>query len=423
MATVNYLVRGNSNPTTITLRFKHANSIDLSVTTGYAINPKYWSKTKKRVTNTNDVDLNNLQTKLESLRTAILKEFKNTELHKVTRNWVLDQIKIYKGEKSKGQKRSDLVTDCIQYVIDTAKIKGLSERRVKGYTTLLNFFTKYQNKEQFRVKDIDAQFIDDFKIYMIVDNNYSDSYTDKLSGDLVTVCKGAAAHGIETSNSLQSIKSKQFKNDSIIYLDTTELETIENLELTTDGLINARKWLILGCNIGQRVSDLLNVNDNNIVYRNTIKTLELKQQKTGKLISIPVVGKVEKILKDGFPYPIASQTFNKHLKTICEKAELNELTKGRACPENSKRKVLGMYPKYTLIGSHVCRRSFASNYYGRMPLHLLKQITGHSTEKMLLNYMGKTGLDYNIEIAQYYTNIEKKEVAKKENAPLIKIAN
>ena len=423
MATVNYLVRGNSNPTNITFRFRHSNKFDIYCTMDYAINPRYWSNSKKQVTSKGDVDLNNLQSNLDDLKNAIIKEFNNTEIHKINRNWILDQIKIFRGEKTRGQKRSDLVTDCIQYVIDTAPTKSLSERRVKSYTTLLNTITKYQNKEQLRIKDIDAQFVDDFKQHMIIDNDYSESYTNKLSGDLVTVCKGAASHGIAISNSLQSIKTKKFTNENVIYLNNAELETIEELELTTEGLINARKWLILGCHIGQRVSDLLKLTDENIKIRSSTKLIELKQQKTSKLITIPVVGKVEKILKDGFPYRVTDQTFNKHLKTICAKAKLNEMTTGRVSTGKGGKRKLGKYPKHKLVGSHICRRSFATNYYGKIPLHLLKQITGHSTEKSLINYVGLPAQDYAQQIAEYYTAIEKKELAKKENAPLIKIAN
>ena len=42
-----------------------------------------------------------------------------------------------------------------------------------------------------------------------------------------------------------------------------------------------------------------------------------------------------------------------------------------------------------LMASHVCRRSFASNLYGILPTPLIMSITAHSTEKMLLNYIGK----------------------------------
>ena len=50
-------------------------------------------------------------------------------------------------------------------------------------------------------------------------------------------------------------------------------------------------------------------------------------------------------------------------------------------------------PKYKFISSHICRRSFASNYYDILPLSLLMKITAHSSEKMFRKYIGKTESD------------------------------
>jgi hypothetical protein len=430
MATINFLVRGNSNPTNITLRFRHSNKLDLYCTTGYEVNPKYWSSAKKQVTSKGDIDLNNLQTNLDKLKNTIVKEFNNTEFHKIDRNWVLEQIKIYKGEKTKGQKRSDLVTDYIQYVIDSAPIRknqkggiGLSEKRIKGYGTLLNTVKGYQENKKLRIKDIDYEFINEFLYHKIVRKGYAKSYINKLAGDLVSICKDAAMQNVQISNSLLSIKISKPKKDTILFLNEIELQKIEDLELETEGLINARKWLILGCHLGQRQSDLLNRSEEDIIYRNGCRLIEFEQLKTSVKITIPIVGILENILKNGFPYSVSNQTLNKHLKTLGEKAELNELIKGSINVGNGVPRKEGIYPKHKLLASHVCRRSFASNYYGKMPLHLLMQITGHKTEKMFFNYIGKTGADFTQEIAEYYLKIEKKELAKKDKAPLIKIAN
>ena len=55
------------------------------------------------------------------------------------------------------------------------------------------------------------------------------------------------------------------------------------------------------------------------------------------------------------------------------------------------------------MASHVCRRSFASNLYGVLPTPLIMSITSHSSEKMLLNYIGKDSLDFAQQIADFYT--------------------
>jgi integrase len=54
----------------------------------------------------------------------------------------------------------------------------------------------------------------------------------------------------------------------------------------------------------------------------------------------------------------------------------------------TKRVELGMYPKYELITSHAMRRSFATNYFGKIETPILMEITGHSRESTFLSYIG-----------------------------------
>src|SRR5690606_10788368 len=85
------------------------------------------------------------------------------------------------------------------------------------------------------------------------------------------------------------------------------------------------------------------------------------------------------------------QRYNDYVKDVCELAGLTDKVPGGLRVDN--RKVSGKYPKYQLITSHAGRRSFATNYYGKIPTSFLKDITGHGTEQMLLKYIGKSSKD------------------------------
>lgn len=138
-----------------------------------------------------------------------------------------------------------------------------------------------------------------------------------------------------------------------------------------------------------------------------MEVIELTQQKTGKQVTIPVLPITKEILKEGLPYSISLQKFNGLLKVLCKEADINEVIpgpkiemvdkEGKVIPKNKngkrtqkgqKQKVKVSFPKWQLISSHVCRRSFATNTYGKLPTPLIMQITGHSTEKMFLGYIG-----------------------------------
>jgi len=53
-----------------------------------------------------------------------------------------------------------------------------------------------------------------------------------------------------------------------------------------------------------------------------------------------------------------------------------------------KLKETGIYPKYAVIASHDLRRSFATNFYGKIPTPILMNMTGHSQEATFMQYIG-----------------------------------
>ena len=83
--------------------------------------------------------------------------------------------------------------------------------------------------------------------------NYSPTYTFKKLSDLKTVCKDARANGIETSNELTDIKTKQlsaYEGDmDVIYLNLEEIEKIEKATLLRESHIRSK--LIYFQNIDQ----------------------------------------------------------------------------------------------------------------------------------------------------------------------------
>ena len=98
---------------------------------------------------------------------------------------------------------------------------------------------------------------------------------------------------------------------------------------------------------------------------------------------------IEKIITKELPYKLSSQKFNEYLKELCQVCGIDEVTTGTKYNPKTQRKELGKYPKYELITSHSFRRSFATNYYKKIPTPILIEITGHSKESLFLEYIGK----------------------------------
>ncbi|NCP83318.1 MAG: hypothetical protein GW823_00180 [Bacteroidetes bacterium] len=109
----------------------------------------------------------------------------------------------------------------------------------------------------------------------------------------------------------------------------------------------------------------------------------------------------------GFPRLISDQKYNDYIKLVCEQAGINNLVKGSKKQETSKgskiyRKTTGTFKKCNLVTSHIGRRSFATNFYGKIPTSYLIYVTGHSSEAMFLNYIGKSNKDLAMEISNYF---------------------
>jgi len=66
------------------------------------------------------------------------------------------------------------------------------------------------------------------------------------------------------------------------------------------------------------------------------------------------------------------------------------------------RKEYGTYEKWELVSSHIGRRSFASNNFGKIPTRLLMSATGHKKEDMFLKYIGKSQTEQAKELADYF---------------------
>lgn len=411
MATIKYFIKGKENPKSIYLRFVNGRKWDYTRNTGYLINQKDWHDDRRPIQR--NAELKKLTTDLNDLSNSILKAFNSADSNEIDSSWLEYQIDLYRGNIEPEHNRSELLVDCIQYIIDTSDTRenakgnlGLSKSRVNSYANLLKIIKLYTGKKKTIVSDVDVKFGQSFLRWMLNVQQYSESYARKKVDDLKAVCRDASIDGIAISQQLDKIKGGKPKSDFILYLSLKELKKIEKVNLISQSLVNARRWLLLGCQIGQRGTDLLRLTNENIVTRNELECIELTQQKTGKKILIPILDKTKELLKDGFPNPIVIQNFNEHIKKICEIAEINDLTKGRKYVTDKqtklKRKVLGEYPKHELMSSHVCRRSFATNLYGTLPTPMIMQITGHSTEKMLLTYIGKGTLDYAQQIKDFY---------------------
>jgi len=419
----------------------------LEVNTGFTINPKDWSEATN-LPKQNSAENKVLSNSLKKLEAFIFdnlnKDLSNTVL--IDSYWLENNIKKCFNRIEKND--AGLLTNHVQYIIDNAntrKVKtnggnkiGLSPSTIKNYTLFKNIILEYQTviKKQIHFVSITKPFVEKFTNWLVNTKKYSPNYSGKQLEILKTVCIDAEKNEIEITPFSKTIQHfRESDNDRYIQtLSFAELELIKgadftndeqlkefkklNPELTKDILIttqtlnNVRNWILLGCEIGQRGGDLLNITTENIRYKNNNIYLDILQQKTNKSVTIGIIAPhVIHIIENELPKKLPHQKFNVYIKIVCKLAGIVEEVKGTKLNIVTNRKEIGLYPKYELITSHCFRRSFATNYYKKIPTPILINITGHSKESLFLQYINqREDKDINADLfMKFYNEINKEK--------------
>ena len=410
MASIYLLLQSKKSPAVIYIRLRDGRTLDIKAKTNYHIDPINWDDAEQRPTKKalKDIDIANLDTDLSTLKNDLLKEYNRSKGNKVIdAQWLKDFI----NPPQEQEKHPDKLVDYIDTFIEFKKadVKSSTVTKCNVIKHLLMRYEK-ETKTTLYIRDIDAKFKMDFEKYCIK-VGYAPNTTARNIRFIKTFCRHAKANGVETHYQLDSIKAKYHKVENI-YLDEKEIAAIEKIESKklTEGLENARDWLLISCYCGQRVSDFLRFDKSMIRYEKNkageLKPLiEFTQVKTEKIMTIPLHKKIIEIMKkyDGnFPRKISDQKYNEHIKKVCEAAEINQPTHGTLFDHKIKEKVTKDYPKHLMVSSHIGRRSFASNNYGKIPTSFLMYITGHTTEAMFLTYIGKSNKDIAMELTNYF---------------------
>lgn len=419
MASVTYRLKTlKSEWASIYVRFKQGSQFDTEATTSLECPKDRWSDSKQEVLSTTLLNYKEVNKKLDEFRNYIKNEYEATKVNEqsiiINNKWLKSKIDFYFNRQNieEEEKAKTYFTNFIETFIEDSKTKRnrlgnpIKPRTIQHYNTTLNKITSFQNEKNIKLKitDIDLDFHSEFISHLekkqYLKNNTIGGYID----DIKLFCNNASKKGLKISNDVKTNEfySPQNKTNDI-YLTDDEINVIYNFNFDTDYLDNARDWFIIGLRTGLRISDFLNLSKKNIdedfIYKTTFKT--------DYPVIIPIHEQVKTILvkRNGdFPRKISDQKFNDYIKIVAEKAGLTQVTNGarldkKIIIENNKKKTIhrkleGKYPKFELVSSHICRRSFATNLYGKLDTMTIMKITGHSTEKQFLSYIKITPKEY-----------------------------
>lgn len=377
--------------------------------TGLKINPSDWNKADKMPNRTRGrTDLSIISRDLEKyskLLDSTLLDLREKEIP-ITRQILKERFDGEFKEKTADYIYfTDWISDFVEIahnIINRTTRRPYAKSKIKNYKKAgkrLQEFEKFRGK-RIRLDGFTLKVYDEFIEYL-----YSLDYAVNTIGDFVKLIVPMLRKAAEDHKVCKDYELKEFavlEEETIaVVLSEDEIQKIFDHDFSNSPMLeNCRDIAIIGLWTGLRGGDFLNLPEIN-PESNFIEIQPSKTKETSRVkVVIPLHKHIKSILKQrGMPRMISDVKFNDYIKRVCKEVGIVEQVKGaiKVYNEDSKvwRKKAGLYPKYKLISSHTCRRSFATNLYkSNFPTLSIMQITGHRTEKNFLKYIKVTPTEH-----------------------------
>ena len=171
-----------------------------------------------------------------------------------------------------------------------------------------------------------------------------------------------------------------------IYLSTKEIRVLYELDLEGHPeWTRFRDMFVLGCFTGLRFSDFNEIKPNDI--RDGV--LYKKQSKSDKWVVIPLRFEAHDILINRFKGKVpktSNAELNRYIKKVGKLAGIDSPVT-ISCKKGNQD-IISVKPKFSLITTHTCRRSFCTNeYLAGTPAELIMKISGHKSIKDFYKYI------------------------------------
>ena len=305
--------------------------------------------------------------------------------------------------KSVNYPKNSLLDYIYKYIQSRMHLIKISTYR--RYCVFLKLLERYEASvmKHLMIKDVNAVFLKDFLKFGSKEY-YNISTLYRTINFIKTVFNFLEKRGIRTF--VYELELPKEKNEkSIVVLNETDLKKIKQTKVS-QRLKAAKDWLLISCYTGQRISDFMKFNKTMVQKIMNKDCLLFTQQKTNKEILLPIHPEVDVILKQNnfsFPQKLSTPTYNRHIKEIARQAHICDTVFFNK--RRGHRSVKCHIPKWQTISSHVGRRSFASNFYGKIPTALLMEATGHSTEQMFQKYINTIDPERTLALGKYFEDI------------------
>jgi integrase len=405
----------SSDKTRVYLFLIHDAKHILKLKTEHTVLPKQWDFKKQAVKSqvTSSVTVNE---SLEKFKNNILDQYNNlrNDFPEMKFDEISGNIKEFAKTGTTpiySEKNKPFIDVYDEYINE--RMNQLSHRTIQKFETLKKALIDFEKEKKYPLTfdRIDLVFYDKFKTYLqskkpvgrmktrdeAQQKGLLNATTEKYFSNLKNFMKWSQERGYHTSTHYTKTEfeaKRQLKNEpknKIVTLKLNELTKLYKYDFSNiERLEKVRDVFCFACFTGQRWSDIERFKKEDI-RGNWWSFVSFK---TGSEINVPLVGYAEPSLdilkKYDFQLPmISSQKFNTYLKEVGRVVELDRpvIIERRV----GKRVVEFKNPLHEFMSSHMGRRTAVSlllNTY-HMPLHQVRDITGHSDLRTLDKYLDK----------------------------------
>ena len=405
----NLRVASAQNETLISLVFRYRGN-RLVYSTGLSIHPKDWNfDTQRPIPQTRREELFIIKRRLDDLATHCMDIFIAAEYGQISPKDFRKELDLKMVGIDTPESQEPVSDDRLHFLefldLEIAEMKAANMKRGswKVFEThagrIKRFAKDVYGKRGFTYEDVDwnlrLKLID-----WLAKQNTQLAYGNKTLKVLRQFLERARRKKLHSHTDYLGegwVVSRKKAEGQLVTLSNDELGILAEMKLA-GFLAKVRDMCLIGAGTGQRWSDFSRYSQDHF-YRTLkgVTILSVISTKTDTPVKVPVnifPWLLPVLERNDYATPrMSMQKFNDGLKQLCKLAGFCERL--LIVEQYIGRKAMvkkSFAPKYELVSSHICRRSFATNLY-RMGYSLaqIMPMTGHATESQLRQYIGIDG--------------------------------
>ena len=365
--------KGGKSPIYLRITVKRKKS---EVATGYYCEPKEWDSAKQEVWKNNNINkaLTNNRQEVHDIAERLEKEKKPVTAHNI------------KNYLTKKDKLDAYLIDSYSRLLERLNNAGeVAPETIVGYKATKNHlenFLQGKKMNDILIENIDYRFINEFDLFLLnqqvnkSENTMMRNTVNKHHTRLRTIILNAIKEGFIHKNPYSNFKLKKV-NSTRTYLTNDELQSILTHSLGGNiSLIRVRDIFIFSVYTGLRFEDAQNLTIDRITKENEKFILRIEQEKTGELLTIPLLSPAMQIIRKYEDSP-ERIVFNKVLPTLSNQ-KLNAYLKVIADLTGIKKN----------LTHHVARHTFATTVLlsNEVPIEAVSKFLGHTNIKTTQMY-------------------------------------